>query len=324
MTTVAGAPRVSVVVRSFKRLPALAELCAVLAAQEHDAFEVVVVEQSGAWSPEDERALAPFVADPRFRFVRCSPLGGPGARNRGVREARGAIAILVDDDDLPLGRDWIAGHERHFDDPLLIGESARQVRAEGEHTPYVSRLLARRKVLRYSRLKTPWTFARFDEDVAPVDWLHGTNSAFRREVALRAGLWDEDVKNQDEHSFAFKLKAVLAPGEYLAFRSRPPLLRRMDIPGGMDKRFATGERELRNHIRFQHKVIGRYFPDLYRRARPLYHAQALGRALLWQVLDAKGAGGLGARLKGALAMVRDYPRISREERATSEPGKNGS
>jgi len=311
----AGTPRVSVVVRSYRRLPALAELCAVLAGQTHESFEVVIIDQSGEWSADSAAALAPFVADLRFRFVRCAPLGGPGARNRGVREARGDVVILVDDDDLPIGDDWVAGHERHFlSDANLVGESARQVRADGERSPYISRMLARHRVLHYSVLKTPWTFARFDEDVTPVDWLHGTNSAFRREVAILAGLWDEHVRNQDEHSFAFKLKRVLRPGQYLAFKSEPRLLRRMDIPGGMDKRFSSAEGELKNHIRFQHHVIGRYFPDLYRRGMPLYHLQALGRTLWWLASDAKGGRTLGGRLREALAIVRAYPTLSRAER----------
>jgi glycosyltransferase involved in cell wall biosynthesis len=307
-------PRVSVVVRSYRRLGALAELCRVLARQAHDAFEVIVVEQSGGWSDTEARALAHFLSDGRFVFVRCPPLGGPGARNRGVREARGEIVILVDDDDLPLGDDWIAAHERHFADPRLVGESARQVREPGERSPFVWPRLAERRVLRYSPLKTPWVFARFDRDVAPVEWLHGTNAAFRRAVALRAELWDEAVQNQDEHSFAFRLKKVLAPGEYLAFKAEPPLLRRMDIPGGMDKRFASGERMLRNQIHYQHRVIGRYFPELYRRALPIYHALALWRTMNWLLFDARRAGGLGAKVQEMIALVRAYPQISQDER----------
>jgi glycosyltransferase involved in cell wall biosynthesis len=39
-------PRLSVVVRSYNRLAALGELIEALLAQDHDSYEIVVVEQS--------------------------------------------------------------------------------------------------------------------------------------------------------------------------------------------------------------------------------------------------------------------------------------
>jgi len=281
----ADPPRVSVVVRSHRRIPYLLELLSVLLRQRHDSFEVVVVEQTPDACPGEAKALSVLEADPRLRILDYPPLGGPRATNVGVRAARGAIVVLIDDDDLPDSDTWLREMEAHFADTRIVGVTCRHVRRYGESAPYVWRALARRCVLRYSALMTPLTFARFDEDRTPVDWLHGTNSAVRRDVALAVGLWDEDVLNQQEHSFAFKLANWLREtgqtDRYLVFRACPVAIRRTDVRGGMDKRNATLEREIASQARFQHVVIGRYHPALYRRLRPIYRVLAFARVLSW-------------------------------------------
>lgn len=265
-------PRVSVVVRSMNRLPALAQLLSRLLAQEHDSFEVVVVEQSGDPDPAELAAIEPLWADPRVRVIRTEPLGGPGARNRGVSEARGDIAVLIDDDDLPIGFDWIAGHERIYEDPSIIGATCRHMSAPAERCPY-PRLLAplwRSRCMSYSLLKTPYVYARLDRDKRRVGWLHGTNASFRRDRVIAAGLWDEGVRSHDEHSLAFTLSRTLARGERLVFRSWPPVLRRSDVGGGLEKRRTAAADIIGRNYAFARNVIGVYFPRRFRWLRPLY------------------------------------------------------
>jgi hypothetical protein len=277
-----SAPRISVVVRSFGRISSLVELLAALLQQEHDSFEIVVVEQTMAPDASEAAALAALEADPRLRVLRYPPLGGPAARNRGVEAARAPLVAFVDDDDLPGGPDWLTAMEAHFADPAIAGVTCRHVWQPGEAMPYVWRGLARRRVLRYSALMLPHTFARFDEDVTPVAWLHGTGSAVRRSVALEVGLWDEDVRDDDEHSFAFKF-AVWARGrgQYLVFRATPVLQRRLDLSGGLERRRNGLENKIAGHAQFQHRIIGRYHPGRYRALGPVYRLTAFWRALGW-------------------------------------------
>src|SRR5262245_10976291 len=94
-------PRVTVLVRSYNRLEALVELVEVLLAQEHDSFEIGVVEQSTQKPAAAEARLAELEQDARLRMVRVPPLGGSKARNLGVQHARGEIVVCIDDDDLP-------------------------------------------------------------------------------------------------------------------------------------------------------------------------------------------------------------------------------
>src|SRR5450432_2291388 len=82
-------PRVSVIVRSFNRLPALCELLDKLRAQDHDSFEIVIVDQSTTREPAADAQLAAAVkADPRVRLYRYPPLGGPRAQRGRARLAR--------------------------------------------------------------------------------------------------------------------------------------------------------------------------------------------------------------------------------------------
>lgn len=276
-------PRVSVVIRSINRLPVLAQLLRRVLAQEHDSFEVVIVEQTTDPDPDQLAAIEPLWADPRVRVIGTEALGGPGARNRGVREARGDIVILIDDDDLPLGFDWIAAHERIYDDPTIVGATCRHVSAPTERCPYprILGLLWRSRCMSYSLLKTPYVYARLDRDKRRVGWLHGTNASFRRERVVAAGLWDTGLRAHDEHSLAFRLRRTLEPGERLVFRAHPPVLRRWDVGGGLEKRKTDAADIIGRNYRFARQVIGTYFPRRFRWLRPLYLAWAALMGLDW-------------------------------------------
>jgi hypothetical protein len=150
-----------------------------------------------------------------------------------------------------------------YKDEKLVGFTGRHIFEGNDSCPYVSwmKWFIRRRCMSYNWLKLPYTFAQFDEDVKDVEWLHGTNSSIRRDWALKAGLWDTHVKNQDEHSFAFKLHPFLVDGYRIDFKKEPALLRRMDIEGGMEKRSFSFSREWENNFNYCKKVIFKYFPS---------------------------------------------------------------
>jgi glycosyltransferase involved in cell wall biosynthesis len=317
-----AAPRVSVVIRSHKRLGALAELLERVLEQDHDSFEVVVVEQTPDPTAGELARLAAFVEDPRVTVLRRPPLGGPAARNEGVLSSRGHIVLMIDDDDLPLGRDWIAAHDEAYrSDPDLIGLSCRMVREIGEDSPYLElmRPFIRRACMSYSVLMTPYTFARFDEDVEVVGWLHGSNASFVREVGLRAGLWDTSVRSSDEHSFAFKCHRIMTGKQHFAYRAYPIALQRLDIRGGMDKRFVTVGSELRNNLGYCHRIVGRYHPVRFHAAYPAYIGWTLGKTFTWVWDPGRRHIGTLERIKVCAEMILDLPGVVREVRAESRP-----
>ncbi|HEY5565367.1 MAG TPA: glycosyltransferase [Rhodothermia bacterium] len=320
-------PRVSVVVRSLGRLASLIELLERLLAQDHDSFEIVVIEQTPEPDPDLWARVQDLSRDTRLRVLKRPPLGGPRARNTGVLEARGDIIILIDDDDLPVSSNWIAHHENAYDDPSLVGLTGRHVQSVGEKMPYIRflRPFIRKRCMRYSFLKTAYTYARFDEDVDNVEWLHGTNSSFRREIVERAGLWDTTVTTQDEHSFAFRLHDVLLSNEYLAFRVAPAIIRRLDIPGGMAKRRARLESELASHLGFVFRVVGAYYPVRFRLLFPLYLLWAAGRTTFWIWSDSRPNATAASRLADSLRLFLLLPvAVVRELRTGSQPSPPAS
>ena len=267
-----SAPRLSVVVRSFNRLPALCELVAALLAQDHDGFEIVVVEQSTVVPPEAAAELRRLEADPRLRVLRSRPLGGARARNVGVAACRGAIVVFIDDDDLPIGTDFLRLIEGRFAaDPRCLGLTVRHFWSSDEVTGRSFRLLARRRCMRFSwLLRLPYTYARHDQPVDGVDYVHGTGGAFRREVFARFGGWDEDTPIEDEASLGIRIGRGLADGEYLCFFPDAHLLRRMDLGGGLAKRKAGTAGFYRRFMTFVHHILGRYHRGRVLALYPLY------------------------------------------------------
>jgi glycosyltransferase involved in cell wall biosynthesis len=272
-TVTAPVPRVSVVVRSYNRLAILPQLLEALLAQDHDSFEIVVVEQSTKRPPEAVVRVDELARDPRVRMVRAEPLGGPRARNVGVRATRGEIVVLIDDDDLPSGSDWLRSHEANYGDPRCLGVSGRHLGEDDDASeePYANMDKARRCVLSFNVLKFQRCYVCTDRR-KQVESLHGTNASIRRSALERFGLWDECTPIEDEPSFAFRFSAMKRPDEYLVFDPEVTIIRRLDEPGGMDKRGMSALTFSRRIFTFLHNIVGHYFPVRFWLLYPAYYA----------------------------------------------------
>ncbi len=276
-------PRLSVVVRSYNRLPALVELLEALRAQDHDSFEVVVIEQTADRASEDVARLDALARDPRIRILSHPPLGGPGARNAGVRSARGDLLVFIDDDDLPASTDWLRRHEVNFSDPRCLGVTGQFV---DDGPPYVNMARARRQVLSFNLLKWQRVYARTDERKR-VESLMGGNAAIRRRTLERFGLWDECTPIEDEPSLAYRINAGKRHDEYLLFDPEPKMIRRLDVPGGMAKRTMSGPVYAKRVFTFLHNIIGHYFPIRFGLLYPLYLYFVAYHVVQWICSDSK-------------------------------------
>ena len=279
------APRVSVIVRSFNRLAALAELLEALLAQDHDSFEIVVIEQSLERSADELARVELLARDPRVRIVRCEPLGGPGARNEGVRAAQGDLLVFIDDDDLPVGTQWLRLHESPFYGP---GTDSRCLGVTGrfldDAPPYVNLEKARRQVLSFNWLKWQRVYARTDVKKR-VESLMGGNVAIPRRTLERFGLWDECTPIEDEPSLAYRINAGKRDDEYLLFDPAIEMIRRLDVPGGMAKRTMSGPRYAKRVFTFLHNIIGHYFPLRFVVLYPAYFLMLAYHCTQWICSD---------------------------------------
>lgn len=302
-------PQVSIVVRSYNRVPALCTLLEQLLAQRHDSFEIVVVEQSTEVAPADAARLAAIAEDPRVRLLEHPPLGGARARNVGVEATRGEIVLFIDDDDLPEGDGWIAAHLANYDDERCLGVSGRQKLGPDDAGPGgLYARLAYRRCLRFSPLlKLPWTYVRHGRRKVPVDAVHGTNGSIRRSAYERFGGWDVDTRIEDEASFGFRAVRLKGADEYFAFDPRPVVIRGLDVPGGLAKRFMSAGVYYERFLDFVHHIVGRYHPVRVRVLYPFYVASVAAWTIGWVWDDSKRYDTVLKRLGGTLAFVPAVP-----------------
>jgi glycosyltransferase involved in cell wall biosynthesis len=301
----------SVVVRSYNRLPALCELLAALLAQDAPGveYEVVVVEQSTKpAAPEVAARLDALFADPRVRILRRPPLGGAGARNEGVRATRGRIVLFMDDDDLPHGTRWLVTHLRNFNDPKCLAVSGRQVVGGSEtRAPYRNMEKARRQVMSFVPILM-WQRAWPRSDRRKrVESMVGGNSAVRRSAMERFGLWDECTLIEDEQSFNYRVRAGKRADEYMLFDPDPVMIRRFDVPGGMDKRRMTPRHLTLRMFDFLHNVLAHYFPVRFVFLYPVYVIVAYIAAMDWIWNELAGRGSTAQRIVTTARFTLELP-----------------
>jgi O-antigen/teichoic acid export membrane protein/glycosyltransferase involved in cell wall biosynthesis len=276
---------VSVIVRSFNRVPSLCALLDRLLAQTFPDFEVVVVDQSTTVPPGAGARLLQLARDPRVVLVRRPPLGGAAARNLGVRTSRGDLLLFIDDDDLPVDAHWIEQHVAALADPDCLGVSGRHVHNdEPEHrTSPLFRAVT--GTLGFDPiLKLSLTYVQHERPTRPVYALHGTNASLRRDAWERFGGWDEDAPIEDEVSFCFRAQRLKRPAEYFAYDPGPVILRNRDIPGGLAKRLMTAPEYFARYLDFVHRIIGRYYRARLVLLYPLYLlvSYVLSIGFLWK------------------------------------------
>ncbi|HET9470688.1 MAG TPA: glycosyltransferase, partial [Usitatibacter sp.] len=184
--------QLSVVLATWNRAHLIADTLAALAAQEVPrglAWEIVVVDNNSTDATAqvvDEFAAG--VAVPARRVFEPAQ-GLSRARNRGVREARGAILAFCDDDVLPAS-DWVAGIPSAMDRWSADGVGGRILpRFEGRAAP-PAWLTGNRRLMRQLALMDWEESGLLALPFAPNPQVWGANMAFRREVFDRVGEFD--------------------------------------------------------------------------------------------------------------------------------------
>jgi GT2 family glycosyltransferase len=281
----------TVLVPSFNRIPSLLELLERLRRQDHEDLEILVVEQSTRADEKDMDRLRSVVADdPRIRVEQHPPLGVGGARNAGTEAATGEVVLIIDDDDLPAADDWVSRHMANYEDPRCIAVHGGEDREDGGGGGFERRFprLAFRMCMTYSPLGTPIALPAVRRRKQGTKFLRGGNSSIRRTWALKAGGWvDECGNGQEEHDFSFRLRKLMGPEDYILFDPTARIIRRMDIPGGADRRTGTMAHEIEGNVRFYFRVIARHQPLRVLLLLPLYPLVIFWRSVGW-ILDDRG------------------------------------
>ena len=89
-------PRVSVIMPTYAHERIIEHSIESVLAQDYSSYELIVIDDE---SPDDTGAVVAKYGEP-VRYIRQKNQGLPGARNTGMRAARGEIIALLDGDDL--------------------------------------------------------------------------------------------------------------------------------------------------------------------------------------------------------------------------------
>ncbi len=93
----AVAPRIAVIVPAYGVAHLVGEALTSLQGQTFEGWECVVIDDG---APDDVAgAVAPFLADPRIRFMATENQGVSGARNTAIRQTSAPFVALLDGDD---------------------------------------------------------------------------------------------------------------------------------------------------------------------------------------------------------------------------------
>ena len=109
--TPSAAPEYAIVVATYNRGAKIRPLLESILRSETPDFEVVIVDQSK--NDETRRAVEPFLADSRIRYVHTAVAGTSRARNHGLCLTRAPI-IAITDDDCIVPSDWLTRIARPF------------------------------------------------------------------------------------------------------------------------------------------------------------------------------------------------------------------
>lgn len=123
---------ISVVIPAYKAQAYIEATVRSALAQTWPQLEVVVVDDG---SPDNTAAVVETIDDARIRLIRQPNRGVAEARNRGIRESKGAFVALLDSDDLWLPNK-LARHMEHFASTPGLGTSfSRSIFIDGDGQP---------------------------------------------------------------------------------------------------------------------------------------------------------------------------------------------
>jgi GT2 family glycosyltransferase len=212
-------PRVSLIIPTYEREEVLCDTIRCVLDQDFPDYEIVIIDQTKSHLSSTQTFLdnCPAIV----RLIRHEPASLPGARNRGVHEARGEIIIMVDDDVI-LKNDFVSQHVRYYENPKIVAVAGR---VEQE-----ARLVGRVPSFLKSEFIQWLPFRNFEGLRERAAYrVAGCNFSFRKEAALETELFDENFIGEawgEEYDFSLRLKGpgrkiVYAPGAVVFHLNAP-------------------------------------------------------------------------------------------------------
>ncbi len=204
-TTQNGSPAVSIIIPSYNTSQYIGEALKSVFAQTHTDYEVIVVNDGSPDTGELERVLDPY--RDRLRYLKKENGGPSSARNAGIRLARGRYLAMLDSDD-------------YLEPEYLAAQVATLEADPGAAVSYTNALIfgaspfAGKDYMSVLPSEGEVTFQRVVEQQCNV--LGG--AVVRREVVIRAGLYDETLLTAEDFDLWLR---IVHQGGRIVYNRRP-------------------------------------------------------------------------------------------------------
>jgi glycosyltransferase involved in cell wall biosynthesis len=180
------APRVSVIIPSYKTADLITTCLESVFAQTYSDFEAIVVNDGSPDTPELEKVLQPYMS--RIVYIKQENKRAAGARNNAIRNARGEYVAFLDSDDT-----WMADHlssqmQLFADDPSLdmVYSNGLLVGTPGQEIEFMKKCPSEGQ-------------ATFDALIMERCTLSISTVVARKRTLLDAGLFDEKLLRCDDY-----------------------------------------------------------------------------------------------------------------------------
>jgi glycosyltransferase involved in cell wall biosynthesis len=188
-----GTPRVSIIIPSYNTATLIAEALDSVFAQDYTNFEAIVINDGSPDTEDLERVLQPYLG--RIVYLKQPNRRACGARNNGIRNARGEYIAFLDSDD-----SWMPGYLRTQMRYLETDPSLDMVYCDcmnyggGPHDG--------KTFMRNCPSKGTADFEAFltERCQAPI-----SGTIVRRQALLNAGLFDETLAMCDDYEMWLRL-----------------------------------------------------------------------------------------------------------------------
>lgn len=203
-------PSISVIIPTYGREVVLRDTIADVLQQDYPDFEILVVDQTQNHEPETIAYLQDLDDAGKIRWFRLNWASLPGARNYGVRQAKGEIVVFIDDD-IRMEAGYLHKHARNYDrlevgavagrvfDRMKLGDSGGDLEIEELPPEAMDPGIA-------------WYHIDLVHTIKPqrVISARGCNMSYRKEIFTKHGVWfDERFRGsavREESDFCLRLR----------------------------------------------------------------------------------------------------------------------
>lgn len=192
-------PKVSLIIPTYQREEMLCNTITYALNQDYKDYEILVIDQTEKHSSETSLFLNRL--SDKVRIINHRPASLPGARNRGIYEARGEIVLMIDDDVI-IREDFIRQHVSCYSNGSIDSVTGRII--PKPHRNYYKVPLA--SISNIIGWLSPYNFQGIIQKEAFR--VAGGNFSVKKSVALKLGLFDERYTGTawgEEFDFSLRL-----------------------------------------------------------------------------------------------------------------------